>query len=57
MHQQILLGWSNQEGRKCEGKRPLKKPRCRWENNIIMDLKEIGWEGLDWIYVAYDRDQ
>jgi hypothetical protein len=32
-------------GRKREGKRPLGKPRLRWENNIRMDLREIGWEG------------
>jgi hypothetical protein len=42
---------------KPEGKRPLGRPWHRWENNIIVDLKEIGWEGVDWIYVAQDRDQ
>jgi hypothetical protein len=40
-----------------EGKRPLGRPRCRWVDNIRMDLGEIGWDGVDWIYVAQDRDQ
>jgi hypothetical protein len=39
-----------------EGKRPLGRPRCRWEDNIKIDLGEIGWVGMEWIYVAYDRD-
>jgi hypothetical protein len=42
---------------KLEGKRPLEKPRRRWENDIRMDLTEIGWEGVDWIHVAENRDQ
>jgi hypothetical protein len=42
---------------KPEEKRPLGRPRSRWVNNIKMDLREIGWEGMDWIYVAQDRDQ
>jgi hypothetical protein len=42
---------------KPEGKRPLGRPRRRWENNIRMDLKEIGWGGMDWIDLAQDRDQ
>jgi hypothetical protein len=33
--------------RKLEGKRPLGRPRCRWEDNIKMDLREIGWGGMD----------
>jgi hypothetical protein len=33
--------------RKCERKRPLRKPRHRWEHNIRMDLKELDWEGVD----------
>jgi hypothetical protein len=41
---------------KPEGKIPLGKPRCRWENNIEMDLREIGWGGMDWINWAQDRD-
>jgi hypothetical protein len=42
---------------KLEGKRPLGRPRCRWVDNIKMDLGEIGWGGRDWIDVAQDRDQ
>jgi hypothetical protein len=42
---------------KPEGKRPLGRPRCRWEDNIRMDLREAGWGGMDWTYVAQDRDQ
>jgi hypothetical protein len=38
------------------GKRPLGRPRHRWEN-IRMDLREIGWGGMDWIDLAQDRDQ
>jgi hypothetical protein len=34
-------------GRKPEGKRPLRKPKCRWEDNIRMDLRETGWEVVD----------
>jgi hypothetical protein len=40
---------------KTEGKRLLGIPRRRWEDNIRMDLKEIGWEVVDWIHLAYDR--
>jgi hypothetical protein len=32
-----------------EGKRPLGRPRHRWEGNIKIDLREIGWSGVDWI--------
>jgi hypothetical protein len=39
-----------------EGKRPLGRPRRRSVDNIKMDLKEIGWYGMDWINVAQDRD-
>jgi hypothetical protein len=42
---------------KLEGKRPLGRPRCRWEDNNKMDLREIGWGGMDWIDLAQDRDQ
>ena len=42
---------------KPEGKRPLERPRRRWENNIKMDLQEVGSEGVDWIDVAQDRDR
>jgi hypothetical protein len=40
-----------------EGKRPLGRPRRRWEDNIRMDLREIGCGGMDWIDLAQDRDQ
>jgi hypothetical protein len=42
---------------KPEGKRPLRRPRRRWENNIKMEFTEIGWGGMDWIDLAQDRDQ
>jgi hypothetical protein len=42
---------------KPEGKRLLGRPRRRWEDNVIMDLVEIFWEGVDWIHAAQDRDQ
>jgi hypothetical protein len=43
--------------RKTEGKRPLRRPRRRWENNIRMGIREVEWEGVDWMYTAQDRDQ
>jgi hypothetical protein len=46
----ILVGTS-------EGRRPLGRPRRRWEDNIKMDLQEVGWEGVDWIDTAQDRDR
>jgi hypothetical protein len=42
---------------KLEGKRPLGRPRRRWEDNIRIDLREIGWGGMDWIDLAQNRDQ
>jgi hypothetical protein len=33
------------------------KSQCEWEDNIKMDLKEMGWEGMDWIYMAQDRNK
>jgi hypothetical protein len=42
---------------KPEGKRPLGTPRRRWEDNIKMDLREMGWGAIDWIDLAQDRDQ
>jgi hypothetical protein len=42
---------------KPEGKRPLGKPRHRRVDNIKMDLREIGWDGMDWIDLTQDRDQ
>jgi hypothetical protein len=40
-----------------ERKRPLGRTRRRWVDNIKTELREIGWDGLDWIDLAYDRDQ
>ncbi|KAJ4450389.1 hypothetical protein ANN_01813 [Periplaneta americana] len=40
-----------------EGKRPLGRPRRRWEDNIKMDLREMGYDDRDWINLAQDRDQ
>ena len=37
------------------GKRPLERPRRRWEDNIRMDLREVGCGGMDWIELAQDR--
>jgi hypothetical protein len=42
---------------KPQGKRPLGILRSRWEDNITLNFKEIGWVGMDWIYLAQDRDQ
>jgi hypothetical protein len=42
---------------KPEGKRPLRKRRHRWDDNTKMDLKEIIWEGVDWIQLAQDGDR
>ena len=41
---------------KPEEKRPLGRPRCRWEDNIKVDLQEVGCGGMDWIKLAQDRD-
>jgi hypothetical protein len=46
----ILIG-------KPEGKRLLIRPRHRWEDNIIIDLGQVRWESVDWIYLIQDRDQ
>jgi hypothetical protein len=46
----ILVGRS-------EKKRPLRRPRHWWEDDIKMDLKEIGWGGMDWIDLAQDCNQ
>jgi hypothetical protein len=42
---------------KPEGKRPLGRQICRWVDNIKIDLREIGWDGVDWIDLAQDRDK
>jgi hypothetical protein len=42
---------------KPEGKRPLERPRRRWEDEIRMDLREIVWGNVGWIQLAQDRDR
>jgi hypothetical protein len=42
---------------KPEGKRPLGRPRRRWEDNIMMDLQEVGCGGMDWIGLDQDTDR
>jgi hypothetical protein len=42
---------------KPEGRRPLRRPRCRWLENIRMHLVEVGWGDVDWIGLAQDRDR
>jgi hypothetical protein len=42
---------------KPEGRRPLGRPRRRWVENFNIDLREIGWDGVDWVDLAQDRDQ
>jgi hypothetical protein len=42
---------------KLEGRRPLGRPRHGWVDNIKMNLREIGWDRMDWIKLAQDRDQ
>jgi hypothetical protein len=46
----ILVGES-------EGKRPMGRPRRRWVDSITMDLREIGWGGMDWTDLAQDRER
>jgi hypothetical protein len=40
-----------------EGRRPLGRPRRRWDDNIKIDLQEVGWWGMDWIELTQDRDR
>ena len=42
---------------KPEGKRPLRRSGCRWEDNIKMDKQEVGWGEVDWLELAQDRDR
>jgi hypothetical protein len=42
---------------KPEGRRLLGSPRCRWEDNIKLDVRKIRWGGMDWIHLAQDREQ
>jgi hypothetical protein len=49
---EVVGGWlENLKGR------PLGRYKCRWENNILMDLWEIEWEYVDWIHLPQNRDQ
>jgi len=42
---------------KPERKRPFGRRRRRWENNIRLDIREVGWEGVEWMHGTQDRDQ
>jgi hypothetical protein len=42
---------------KPEGKRPLGRPRHRWEDNIKMDLQDLEFESMDWVELSQDRDR
>jgi hypothetical protein len=42
---------------KLEGRRPRGRPRRKWEDNIKLDHREIGWGVMDWVNLAQDRDQ
>ena len=42
---------------KPEGRRPLGRPRHRWEDNIKIDIQDVGSEGMDWIDLAQERDK
>jgi hypothetical protein len=42
---------------KPEGKRPLGRPRCKWVDNIRVDLGEVGWRDVDWFGLAKDRNR
>jgi len=42
---------------KPEGKSPIGRPRCSWEDNIEMDLEEVGFGGIEWIELAWGRDR
>jgi hypothetical protein len=42
---------------KLNGKRPMGRPRYIWKDNIKIDLKETGWNGMDWIHLVQDMDQ
>jgi hypothetical protein len=42
---------------KPKGKKPLGRPRHKWMDNIKMDLRELGWDGMEWIDLVQDMDQ
>jgi hypothetical protein len=56
MHWEISNAYKILVG-KPEGKRPLGRPRHRWEGNIRLDLGKIEWEEVGWMHLAQDRDQ
>jgi hypothetical protein len=53
----LVCSTNGREEEQPEGKKPLGRRRCRWVENIKMDLGEIGWDGVDWIDLAQDRDK
>jgi hypothetical protein len=60
--EKCVTHWRGQERKvykvfvgKSEGKRPLGRPRRRWEDGIRMDLREIGWGSVEWIHLVQDR--
>jgi hypothetical protein len=53
--EELRNAYSNLVGRP-EGKRQLRRPTRRWEDNIRMDLREIGWEVVDWMHLAQDMN-
>jgi hypothetical protein len=64
LHQKYYKGdkIKDEMGRACstqgrEGKRLPRRPRHKWEDNIRLGLREIGWKGMNWIHLAQDRDQ
>jgi hypothetical protein len=56
-HTEKMINAYNILAGKSEGKRPLGRLRQRWEDNIRIDLKEMGLEGVEWMHLAQDRDQ
>jgi hypothetical protein len=42
---------------KSEGKKPLGRPECIWEDNIRMDFWVTGWRGVDWMHIGQDKNQ
>jgi hypothetical protein len=56
MHNDELYNLQS-SGTKFEGKKSLGKYRSRWEDNFKTDLKEVGWEGVDWSYFTQDGVQ